>query len=92
MILDSTIIVTAGQFRHLACTWDGATLSLLVDGVVNASVPQVLSPAGNTSPLYIGQFGGNSDRLSGVVDEVRIYNRALTPAEIQQDMNTGLTE
>ena len=40
--------------------------------------------------VYLGQFGGNTHRLDGIVDEVRIYNRALTQAEIQSDMNTPL--
>ncbi|MGH7393890.1 MAG: LamG-like jellyroll fold domain-containing protein, partial [Candidatus Rokuibacteriota bacterium] len=48
------------------------------------------APAGNTAPLSIGQFGGNSDRLSGTIDEVRIYNRALSAAEIQQDLGTPI--
>ena len=61
--------------------------SLFVDGLLNAATVQTITPAGNTSPLYIGQFGGNSDRLSGTIDEVRIYNRALSQAEIQTDMN-----
>jgi hypothetical protein len=47
-------------------------------------------PAGNTAPLYIGQYGGDVDRLDGMVDEVRIYNRALSATEIQQDMNTPI--
>jgi hypothetical protein len=87
---DSTITIAANQFRHLACTWDGTTLSLFIDGVLNNSTAQGLTPAGNTSPLYIGQFGGNADRLNGTIDEVRIYNRALSQAEIQQDMNTPI--
>ena len=89
-VLSSSTPMTAGQFRHLACTWNGTTLSLYIDGVLNTSVTQNLTPAGNTSPLYIGQFGGNSDRLSGIIDEVRIYNRALSQAEIQFDMNTPI--
>jgi hypothetical protein len=40
--------------------------------------------------LYLGQFGGNADRLDGIVDEVRIYNRALTQAEVQSDLNRPL--
>jgi hypothetical protein len=88
---DSTITIAANQFRHLACTWNGTTLSLYIDGVLNNSTAQTITPAGNTSPLYIGQFGGNSDRLSGIIDEVRIYNRALSQAEIQQDMNTPIS-
>ena len=63
---DSTITIAANQFRHLACTWNGTTLSLYIDGVLNNSTAQTITPAGNTSPLYIGQFGGNSDRLNGI--------------------------
>jgi hypothetical protein len=89
-VLDSTIVVAADEFRHMACNWDGATLSLFVDGVLDTSAVQILTPAGNTASLFIGQFGGNSDRFDGVIDEVRIYNRPLTEAEIQADMNTPI--
>ena len=82
LLLESTTTLATGQFRHLACTWNGTTLSLYIDGVLNTSRAQTLTPAGNTAPLYIGQYGGNSDRLDGIIDEVRIYNSALT-REIQ---------
>jgi hypothetical protein len=86
--LDSTITLGTGQFRHLACVWNATTLFLYVDGAVNTSAARTVTPAANTAPLFIGQFGGNADRLSGTIDEVRIYNRALSTAEIQTDMNT----
>ena len=89
MLLESTTALATGQFRHLACTWNGTTLSLYIDGVLNASTAQTLTPAGNTAPLFIGQYGGNSDRLDGIIDEVRIYNSALTQAEIQALMSAG---
>lgn len=89
--VSSTVTMAAGQFRHLACSWNGTTLSLYVDGVLNSSTAQSLTPAGNGAPLSIGQYGGSADPLNGFIDEVRIYNRALTQAEIQQDMNTPIT-
>ena len=51
---------------------------------------QSLTPATAASPLYIGQFGGDTDRLSGTIDEVRIYSKALSAAEITSDMNTAI--
>ena len=42
------------------------------------------------SPLYIGQFGGDVDRLDGVIDEVRVYSRALSQTEVQNDMSTPI--
>ena len=88
ILLTSTSTLAVNTFYHLACTWSGSTVSLYINGALNTSVAQSITPAGNTSPLYIGQFGGNADRFSGVIDEVRIYNRALTLTQVQQDMNT----
>ena len=88
VLLTSTSALAANTSYHLACTWNGSTIALYINGNLNASVGQSITPAGNTSPLYIGQFGGNADRLAGIIDEVRIYNRALTMAQVQQDMNT----
>jgi hypothetical protein len=80
--------VVAGQLYHLACVWDGANLQLYVNGALNTSVPQNIIPAANSPSLYIGQFGGDVDRVNGIIDEVRIYNLALTQAQVQRDMNT----
>ena len=88
MALQSTATLAANTFYHVACAWNGTTLAVYINGALNASVAQSVTPAGNTSPLYLGQFGGNSDRFSGILDEVRIYNQARTLTQIQQDMNT----
>jgi uncharacterized delta-60 repeat protein len=90
VVLQSSTTARANQFIHVACVWNGTTVQLYLDGVLNASATQTITPAANSSPLYIGQFGGNADRLDGVVDEVRIYNRALAQAEIQNDRSTPL--
>jgi len=89
--LTSSSTVTTGTFYHVACVWNGTQLRLYINGVLNASVAQNLTPAVNTSPLYIGQFSGNVDRMRGVIDEVRIYGRALSQAEVSTDMNTPIT-
>ena len=88
--LRSSATAQAGLFYHVACVWNGTTVQLFVNGVLNVTAAQSLTPAVNASPLYIGQFGGNADRLDGIIDEVRIYNRALTQAEVQSDMNRPL--
>lgn len=80
----------ANTFKHLACSWDGATFRQFIDGALTVSMSQAMTPVGNSAPLSIGQFGGNSDRLDGTVDEVRIFNVARTQAEIQSDMMTAL--
>lgn len=47
----------------------------------------------NTENLIFGQTNyapANFERWNGLIDEVMIYNRALTQSEIQSDMNTPL--
>ena len=68
----------------------GSVFKMYINGILNASMSQDLTPAANTSALFVGQFGGNTDRLNGVIDEVRVYDYALTSAQVQSDMNTPL--
>jgi hypothetical protein len=73
--------VTSGW--HLVTgTYDGATARLYVDGTLVASETFTAPP--NTSfPLYIGRYyGAGGYNWSGGIDEVRLYNRALTAAEV----------
>jgi alpha-mannosidase len=86
----STATAAAGQFYHLACTWDGTAVRLYVNGALSVSAAQSITPAPNSQPLFIGQFGTGFDRLHGVIDEVRIYNRARVQADVQADMNTPI--
>jgi hypothetical protein len=41
-----------------------------------------------TGPLRIGGNAPWGEYFAGQIDDVRVYNRALTPTEIQADMNT----
>jgi hypothetical protein len=77
-------------WTHLAATYDGATQRLYVNGTQAVSRTQTGTIQTSGSPLRIG---GNSiwgEYFQGRIDEVRIYNRALSQAEIQTDMNTAI--
>jgi hypothetical protein len=76
-------------WSHLAGTFDGSTLRLYVNGtqVASRAVTGVLSSS--TGVLTIGGNAVWGEYFAGRIDEVRIYNRALSPAEIQGDMNAG---
>ena len=77
-------------WSHLAGTYDGTTMRLYVNGVQIASRAQSGTIATSTGPLC---FGGDSDYgqfWAGLIDEVRIYSRALTASEIQNDMTTPI--
>lgn len=75
-------------WTHLATTYDGTTLRLYVNGGQVGS--QAASGAIQVSTGLL-RLGGNAvwgEWLAGRIDDVRIYNRALTAAEIQADMAT----
>lgn len=86
-----TAALTANTWTHLAGTYDGATMRLYVNGVQVASRTQTGAIATSTNPLQIGGDSIYGQYFAGRIDEVRVYNRALSPAEIQGDMNTPLT-
>jgi hypothetical protein len=79
-------IMAAETWTHLATTFDGVTLRLYVNGTQVASRPGVGPIIGSTGALRIG--GGRLGRqgFRGRIDELRVYNRALSAAEIQTDM------
>jgi hypothetical protein len=78
-----------GRWYHLVGTRDAATgtYTLYVDGQAQGSFTTCRSGDGPTGPLTVGrgQFGGEPvDPWPGAIDEVRAYDRALSPAEVAE--------
>ncbi|MFZ0034624.1 MAG: LamG-like jellyroll fold domain-containing protein [Sedimentisphaerales bacterium] len=72
-------------WHHVAGTYDGSNLRLYIDGVLKFTLAYVGSIATNTYPVNIGRNSEQTTRLyNGVIDDARIYNRALSTAEIAQ--------
>ena len=65
-------------WAHVAATYDGATLRLYVDGTLVASVAATGAIATSTGALRIGGNTLWGEYFQGLIDEVRVYNRALT--------------
>ncbi|HMC70351.1 MAG TPA: LamG-like jellyroll fold domain-containing protein, partial [Mycobacteriales bacterium] len=72
----------------MVATYDGSSLQLWVNGFVNVTVPASGSLFSSGGALRIGGDSVWGEYFNGIIDEVRIYNRALSQAEIQSDMNT----
>jgi hypothetical protein len=88
LIVGGSEAFSADEWHHLAATHDGSAratgMKIYVDGV--EQTPNVMNDSLDAStltdaPLNIGQRKGSSPFV-GVVDDVRIYNRALTATEI----------
>jgi hypothetical protein len=72
-----------GAWHHVASTYDGLHLRLYVDGVLRRTVSHTGSIATTTYNVNLGRNSQNTDRLyNGLIDEVRIYDGVLPPAEI----------
>jgi len=85
-----TSALPTNTWTHLAVTYDKATLRLYVNGVLASSVAYTGSIPTSTYPLQIGGDSIYGQYFQGVIDEVRVYNRALSQSEIQTDMNTAV--
>lgn len=86
--LYKTDVLKLGRWIHLAATVDPeGTATLYKDGEAIASDDLILPPNVNRSLNYIGKSNWNRDELfKGKMAHLRIYNKALTLAEIRQDM------
>jgi hypothetical protein len=88
--VDSTTEIPIGQFSHLAGTWDGTTLKLFIDGVLNAQSTPGATPWDSGCEFFIGGFYDNTSSrcryvgefFVGTIDELSVYNRALSSNEI----------
>jgi glucose/arabinose dehydrogenase len=78
-------------WTHVAATYDGTNIRLYLNGVLAATRAQTGTLVSSTQPL---RFGGDSiwaEWFQGTLDEIRVYNRALSATEIQTDMGTAIT-
>jgi hypothetical protein len=75
-------------WSHLAGTYDGSMLRLYVNGTLVATKVASGSVAVTASPLRLGANAIWGEWFNGALDDVRVYNRALTGGEILADMST----
>ncbi|MFA5908367.1 MAG: LamG-like jellyroll fold domain-containing protein [Vicinamibacterales bacterium] len=83
--------LAVNTWTHLALSYDGATMRLYVNGSLANSRSAAGSIQTSTGALRIGGNGVWGEYFAGSIDEVRAYNRALTQAEIQADLNTPVS-
>ena len=90
--ITSSIFVSS-SWNHIVCEKSGSWLNMYVNGTLHASASNDLlintfSPftasarIDNTSDLYIGGFNSQSSNVNAYIDEVRIFNKSLTSANI----------
>jgi len=88
-----------GSWHYVAVTWDGsataANVLMYVDGTAVGSYATTTNAAGNrvsdaAANIYLGNEANGARTLDGVLDDVRVYNRVLSLAEIRALHRAGL--
>ena len=78
--------ISTTSYTHLVGTYNGSTCTLYVNGVQVAAG----SASGNLvtgSNVYISGYQSGSERWNGNIPAIKVYNRALSAAEVQQNFN-----
>ncbi len=89
-VISGSSVLPVNQWSHLTSTYDGAVQKLYVDGVLISERAQTGLIRSSKGVLRIGGNKLWGDYFHGFIDEVRVYNRALTQAEIAGDINTSI--
>jgi hypothetical protein len=74
--------VNIGEWTHFAVTYDGSVLQTYVNGMPEAAQQFDAEIVYDNSPLTIGGYYHPTNSFDGKMDEVRIYDVALSPGEI----------
>jgi len=89
--ITSATSVNNGKWHYVAVAFSSGTASLYIDGVLDATAASQPVPTSNTANFSIGALWSNkasiSSVFSGDIDEIRIWNSALTAAQIRYIMN-----
>jgi Concanavalin A-like lectin/glucanases superfamily len=80
--LVQTTAPTDGNWHHVIYTYDGVTDSLYLDGTLANSSTTAVHQTSAPATAYLGTYSPNAELWSGSLDDVRVYNRALTAGEI----------
>ncbi len=80
-----------GVWSYVAVTYDGSMLRLFVNGDQVASQHTTGAVKRSGNPLWLGGNHPYGEYFDGLIDEARVYDRALTEAEIRADMGTPVT-
>lgn len=84
LVQSATLTIDPTNWHHVAASWDGAAMALYIDGGLSGTTP-LISDAFDAGELVLGIDVDNGTTIApftGTLDDVRIYERVLSPAEI----------
>jgi hypothetical protein len=99
MIVNTAAPLSLNVWTNLVFTWDGnvngANAKLYVSGVESTTLAQVGTGTRNndaTLPIHIGRSQYDTGYYKGIIDDVRIYNRAISTSEITSLYSFGASK
>lgn len=78
----STGTIPLTTWTHVACRMSGNNATIFINGASSGTATRTGTPGSDTNPLTIGYAPGLHTFFNGRIDDVRLYNRALSDAEI----------
>ena len=79
----TTTSLSTNTWYHIACTYDGASLKIYVNGTLNNSTAATLS-IGYAGTFNIGGWSGNNYPINCKMSDVRVYSHCLSPMEVKE--------
>jgi len=85
VLADANADIADTNWHHYVGVYNGSNLLLYVDNVLQTDQPaQTGNIITSTNPVTIGKYDSTSVSWNGLIDDVRIYNRALSVTEVKQ--------
>lgn len=79
----SNTTLSTGTWLHITLTFDGTTTKFYLNGSPDGSSTSIISISTNALNLRFGADQNGTSLFSGLIDDVRVYNYALTPLQIK---------
>ena len=76
--------IKRNNWYHVVYTFNGTTAKIYINDTLSLTTQENFTTFSSTSPLYLGSFGNSSFPywFNGVLDDIRIYNRAIDSSEV----------
>lgn len=79
---NGSIVLTTGTWYHVVAIWDGTNIQTYINGIIDVDTADNIPAAGGTRINYLGTFRGSATFFNGIIDKLKIFDKALTNLEV----------